>query len=68
MCDHRGGKLDRREHDRPEALRVQMEAYLKSTAPLTDFYLDKGMLVTVPVDGTPEEIDQRNPAAVSGRP
>ena len=32
-CDHCGGKLYQREDDRPESIRVRMEAYERSTAP-----------------------------------
>ena len=38
VCDHCGGKLYQREDDRPESIRVRMEAYERSTAPLADFY------------------------------
>jgi adenylate kinase len=67
VCDHCGGELYQREDDRPEAVRVRMDAYKESTAPLTDYYRDKGLLVTVPADGTPEEIYERTLAALEGR-
>ena len=38
ICDHCGGKLYQREDDRPEAIRVRMDAYEKSTAPLIEYY------------------------------
>jgi adenylate kinase len=59
VCDHCGGKLQQREDDRPEAVRVRMEVYEKSTKPLTDYYEKRGLLVTIEADGTPEEIYQR---------
>jgi len=59
VCDHCGGKLQQREDDRPEAVRVRMEVYEKSTRPLTDFYQRRGLLVTIEAEGTPEEIYQR---------
>jgi adenylate kinase len=59
VCDHCGTKLQQREDDRPEAVRVRMEVYEKSTKPLTDFYQKRGLLVTVEAEGTPEEIYQR---------
>jgi len=58
-CDHCGTKLQQREDDRPEAVRVRMEVYEKSTKPLTDFYRQRGLLVTIEAEGTPEEIYQR---------
>lgn len=59
VCDHCGAKLQQREDDRPEAVRVRMEVYDKSTKPLTDFYQKLGLLVTIEAEGTPEEIYQR---------
>lgn len=63
-CDHCGGKLVQREDDRPEAVRVRMEAYEKSTKPLIDFYDRRGVLVTIPADGKPQEIYQRTLVAL----
>lgn len=59
ICDHCGGKLYQREDDRPESVRVRMEAYEKSTAPLVDFYRSRSLLRSVSADGAPEEIFQR---------
>jgi adenylate kinase len=64
VCDHCGGELVQREDDRPEAVRVRMEAYERSTAPLTEYYSGKGLLVSIPADGTPEEIFQRTVEAL----
>ena len=36
VCDQCDGKLYQREDDRPESIRVRMEAYERSTAPLAD--------------------------------
>jgi adenylate kinase len=59
VCDHCAGKLYQREDDRPESIRVRMEAYENSTAPLADFYRRRNLLVSVPAEGSPEEIFQR---------
>jgi len=64
ICDHCGTKLEQREDDRPEAVRVRMEVYEKSTKPLTEFYRKRGLLVTVEAEGTPEEIYQRTLTAL----
>ena len=48
-----------REDDRPESIRVRMEAYERSTKPLADFYAEKGLLRTIAAEGTPQEIYQR---------
>ena len=55
VCDHCGAKLLQREDDRPEAIRVRMAAYEKSTRPLIDFYQKRGMLVTIMAGKTPDE-------------
>jgi adenylate kinase len=67
VCDHCGGELYQREDDRPEAIRVRMEAYEKSTAPLINFYRRQNLLVTIPAEGTPEEIYKRSVAALNER-
>jgi adenylate kinase len=60
VCDHCGGRLYQREDDRPESVRVRMEAYEKSTAPLAEFYRQKGLLIEVSGEGSPEEIFERS--------
>jgi len=59
LCDHCGGKLEQREDDRPESIRVRMAAYEKSTLPLADFYQRRGLLVNIAAEGSPESIFQR---------
>jgi adenylate kinase len=59
VCDHCGGKLYQREDDRPEAIRVRMATYEKSTAPLIDYYQKKGLLVRVACGKMPTETFQR---------
>jgi adenylate kinase len=67
ICDNCGTALYQREDDRPEAVRVRMDVYEKSTAPLTEFYRGKGLLVTVSAEGTPEEIFDRTMIALQRR-
>lgn len=66
VCDQCGADLFQREDDRPEAIRVRMDAYEKSTAPLADFYRARRLLVSVPANGTPEEIFNRTVKALNG--
>ncbi len=54
VCDHCGGRLFLREDDRPEAVRVRMQTYEKSTAPLIDFYERKALLRRVRCGATPD--------------
>jgi adenylate kinase len=56
VCDHCGGSLLQREDDRPESIRVRMEAYERSTSPLAEFYRTRGLLVSISAEGTPEDI------------
>jgi len=65
VCDNCGGNLIIREDDRPEAIRVRMEAYERSTAPLIEYYRHKGLLRSIPAQGTPEEIYERTQAALA---
>jgi len=64
ICDHCGAKLQQREDDRPEAVKLRMEVYEKSTRPLTEYYRQRGLLVTIEAEGTPEEIYQRTLTAL----
>ena len=59
VCDHCGGKLIQREDDRPEAIRVRMATYEKSTQPLMEFYQKRGLLVTIMAGKVPDETFQR---------
>jgi adenylate kinase len=67
-CDRCAGKLFQREDDRPEAIRVRLEAYARSTAPLIEFYERLGLLVQVEAKGTPDEIFDRTLWRLSVRP
>jgi adenylate kinase len=67
ICDQCGGPLVQREDDRPESVRVRMEVYEKSTAPLTDFYRRLGLLVPVAAQPFPEGTLARTLAALQSR-
>jgi adenylate kinase len=66
ICDRCGGKLIQREDDRPEAIRVRMAAYEKSTLPLIKFYRQRGLLVSVKAGKTPNETFQRTMTKLDG--
>lgn len=59
VCDHCGGELVQREDDRPESVRVRMNAYLHNTAPLMEYYQPRGLLIRVDAHGEPWEIFER---------
>jgi adenylate kinase len=67
VCDHCGGELYQREDDRPESIRVRLEAYQQSTAPLTDYYRKLDLLIPISATGSPEEIFQRSLAALKAK-
>jgi adenylate kinase len=67
VCDQCGSGLYQREDDRPESIRVRMEAYAKSTSPLADYYRERGLLVSIEAEGAPEEIFERTLAALQAR-
>ena len=51
VCDRCGGELYQRPDDTPETQKHRIKVYLEQTAPLIDYYRDKGLLVEV--DGRP---------------
>jgi adenylate kinase len=55
-CDHCDGRLFLREDDRPESIKVRLEAYERSTAPLIEFYRNQGLLLEIAAKGTPDDI------------
>jgi len=59
ICDKCGATLVQREDDRPESIRVRMQAYQESTRPLIDYYRERGLLVDVTAGEVPEETYQR---------
>lgn len=67
VCDHCGGTLYQREDDRPESIRVRMEAYERSTAPLADFYRHRNLLLSILAEGSPEDIFKRTLDALKAR-
>ena len=67
MCDHCGVELFQREDDRPETIRVRMEAYEISTAPLAAFYRGKGLLISICAGNTPEETFSRTMDELNAR-
>jgi len=56
VCDRCGGVLEQRGDDRPDAVRVRIEAYLSDTVPLTAHYARQGLLIPIRATGQPVEI------------
>ncbi|MCL2209172.1 MAG: adenylate kinase [Treponema sp.] len=47
ICDHCGGEVYIREDDKPEAIQKRLEVYRTQTAPLIDYYREKGLLLDI---------------------
>ncbi|MBM3458662.1 MAG: adenylate kinase [Armatimonadetes bacterium] len=47
VCDDCGSKLVQRDDDRAEVVRARLQTYHEQTAPLTEFYRARGLLVAV---------------------
>jgi adenylate kinase len=67
VCDRCDGRLFQREDDRAESIKVRMEAYERSTAPLIEFYKVHGKLLPIAATGTPDEICARTISALVAR-
>ena len=67
ICDRCGAKLFEREDDKPETIRVRMEAYERSTAPLAEYYRGKGLLISISADGVPGAVFARTLDALAAR-
>jgi adenylate kinase len=67
ICDTCGVELTQREDDRPEAVRVRLEAYEKSTRPLEEFYRKLDLLLPVQVGAVPEVTYTRTIEALGAR-
>ncbi len=47
FCDVCGGEVYQRKDDAAEAIQTRLEAYEKSTAPLKEYYIKKGLFVSI---------------------
>ena len=54
-----------RADDNEEVIRNRLEVYREKTEPLISFYRDKGLLISVPAQGSVEEITERIVKALS---
>jgi len=66
VCDSCGGKLCQRDDDRPEAVRVRMQAYQASASPVVAFYEKRGLLRSIRAEGLPEEVFRKTMSALNG--
>jgi adenylate kinase len=59
VCDQDGSRLVQREDDKPETVRKRLSVYHDQTAPLIDWYGEKGLLRHFDGSLTPEEVYSR---------
>jgi adenylate kinase len=55
-----------RDDDKPEVVRKRLEEYHRQTAPLSDYYHERGLLRTIEGEGTPEAVFGRIREVVDG--
>ena len=58
-CSRCSGELYQREDDRAEAVQVRIKVYQEQTAPVLDFYRERGMLKEISGVGEVEDINER---------
>ncbi|MFQ5921457.1 MAG: adenylate kinase [Anaerolineales bacterium] len=60
ICDIDGSELYQRDDDKPETVRHRLKVYEEQTAPLVEYYRERGVLVTVngdqPIEAVTEAI------------
>ncbi len=56
ICDKCGGELFQRDDDKEETIKKRLEVYNAQTAPLIDYYRNKGILKSVAGTGSIEDI------------
>jgi adenylate kinase len=66
VCDRCGGPLIQRTDEDEDTVRRRLEVYRESTAPLLEFYSDRGLLREVDADGTEAEVTERMLAVLAG--
>ncbi len=59
QCDACEAMLITREDDQPDTVRKRFQVFREQTAPLIDYYRERGLLRTVPADATPDAVYQR---------
>ncbi|MBN1285118.1 MAG: adenylate kinase [Anaerolineae bacterium] len=64
ICDIDGAPLYQREDDTPEAHKHRLDVYMEKTAPLIDYYRDKGLLVEIDGEQSIEAVQETVIAAI----
>ncbi|WP_380676260.1 adenylate kinase [Salinigranum sp. GCM10025319] len=56
VCDECGGELTQRDDDTEETVRERLRVYYENTEPVVEHYRERGELVEVDGEGTPDEV------------
>lgn len=55
-CDESGETLIQRPDDKPEAIENRLEVYQRQTAPLINYYAEKGLLIAIDAEPSADEV------------
>jgi len=66
-CDVCGGELCQRSDDAPQTVRNRIRIYWEQTSPLTNYYRDEGLLITIESEGGIERVQQKILEALQAR-
>ena len=66
ICNKCGGELYQRDDDKEETIRARLQVYEKQTAPLIEYYRNRGLLRTIDGVGATEKIFGKIVEAVGG--
>lgn len=59
VCDACGGKVIKRDDDRPEVVRERLKVFKADTAPVEQYYARKGVLRALSAEGSEQEVFAR---------
>ena len=59
ICDLDGGALYQRDDDQADTIANRLEVYAKDTAPLVNYYAERGLLIGIDATGPVDDITQR---------
>ena len=66
-CDVCGGELCQRSDDAPQTVRNRIRIYWEQTSPLTNYYRDEGLLITIQSEGGIERVQEKILEALQAR-
>jgi adenylate kinase len=59
VCDIDGGALYQRDDDQADTIANRLEVYAKETAPLVNYYAERGLLIGLDATGPVDDVTQR---------